>query len=152
MNIKLNDAKSALKQRQITFMGHHVTSEGIMADPAKVTAIRNMPTPTDVEGVRRLCGMIQYLAKFLPNLASDLEPIRTLTRKEVEWRWGTEQEEALTLVKQKVTSAPVLAYFDAKSPLALQVDSSKDGLGACLMQNGQPIEFASRALTQSEKN
>jgi transposase InsO family protein len=151
-NIRLNDAKSVLKQREIKFMGHSITSAGIKPDEDKVSAIRKMPPPTDVEGVRRLCGMIQYLAKFLPNLSADIEPIRALTKKDVEWKWGTEQVEALETVKQKVADAPVLAYFDTDEPLVLQVDSSKDGLGAAMLQNGQPVEFASRALSKSERN
>jgi hypothetical protein len=96
--------------------------------------------------------MIQYLAKFLPNLASDLEPIRALTRQDREWKWSQEYENALTLVKKKITEAPVLAYFDPDEELVLQVDSSKDGLGATLMQNGRPLEYASRALTPAERN
>ncbi|KAK3758059.1 hypothetical protein RRG08_006644 [Elysia crispata] len=50
-----------------------------------------------------------------------------------------------------ITSAPVLAFYDSNKPLVLQVDSSKDGLGAVLLQEGKPIEFASRALTETEK-
>jgi hypothetical protein len=96
--------------------------------------------------------MIQYLAKFLPNLTSDLEPIRALTRQDRECNWSQECENALTLVKKKITEAPVLAYFDPDEELVLQVDSSKDGLGATLMQNGRPLEYASRALTPAERN
>lgn len=54
-------------------------------------------------------------------------------------------------MKDNLTSAPVLAYFDLEKELILQVDSSKDGLGAVLMQQGRPIEYASRALTSSER-
>jgi hypothetical protein len=151
-NIHLNDAKSELKDRQIRFMGHLITSEGVKPDDAKVKAIREMPAPTDVEGVRRLCGMVQYLAKFLPDLASDTEPIRMLTRKDVKWKWSTEQDDAFTKIKDKVTAAPVLAYFNARVPLVLQADSSKDGLGVSLLQDGRPVEFASRALNQTEQN
>ena len=62
-------------------MGRVITIEGVQAEQFKVEAIHNMPAPTDVHGVRRFCGMIQYLSKFLPNLASDLQPIRELIRK-----------------------------------------------------------------------
>lgn len=54
-------------------------------------------------------------------------------------------------MKDNLTSAPVLAYFDPEKELTLQVDSSKDGLGAVLMQQGRPIEYTSRALTSSER-
>jgi hypothetical protein len=66
--------------------------------------------------------MIQYLAKFLPNLAGDLQPIRELTKKDVEWNWSTECQEAFQKVKERITYTPLLAYFDSNKELVLQVD------------------------------
>ena len=60
------------------------------ADKNKVEAILEMPAPTDISGVGRLCGMVQYLSRFLPNLLGDLEPIRDLTHKDHEWNWSSE--------------------------------------------------------------
>ena len=53
-----------------------------------------MPVPEDVTGVHRLCGMIQYLARYMPNLADDLEPIHQLTRKDAEFNWSKECDDA----------------------------------------------------------
>ena len=150
-NIRLNEKKAAIKQDEIIFMGHKISSAGIEPDRAKVAAILDMPPPTDVHGVRRLCGMIQYLAKFMSNVASDLGSIRELTKKDHEWNWTKECEEALKTVKEKITKAPVLIFFDSKEELTLQVDSSMNRLGAAILQNGHPIEYASRALTQAER-
>ncbi|KAL8567594.1 hypothetical protein ACOMHN_054407 [Nucella lapillus] len=150
-NIKLNKQKAVLKQEEVTFMGHRISKTGVRPDEAKIAAILNMPPPTDVHGICRLCGMIQYLAKFVPNLASDLKPIRALTKKDAEWVWSPECDSALKTVKDKITQAPVLAFFDPNEELVLQVDSSKDGLGAVLMQRGRPLEYASRALTATEQ-
>ena len=100
--IKLNEEKAVLKQTKITFMGHLVTNNGIQADQRKIEAITNMPAPVDVHGVKRLCGMIKYMSKFLPNLASDMEPIRALTGNGMELVKGlrrslpTSEEEANT--------------------------------------------------------
>lgn len=58
---------------------------------------------------------------------------------------------ALESLKTALTQAPVLRYYDHKKPLTLQADSSKDGLGACLLQDGQPLCYASRVLTDTEK-
>ena len=87
----------------------------------------------------------------MQNLASDLEPIRALTKKDIVENWSRECDEALNAVKRKVTNTPVLAYFNPEKELVQQVDSSKDGLGAAILQGGRPIEFASRALTQAEQ-
>lgn len=132
-------------------MGHKISAAGIEPDRAKVAAILDMPPPTDVHGVRRLCGMIQYLAKFMPNLANDLGPIRALTQKGHEWNWTEKCDEVLKRVKEKITKAPVLVFFYPKEELTLQVDSSMNGLGAAILQNGRPIEYASRALTKAEQ-
>ncbi|PFX24662.1 Retrovirus-related Pol polyprotein [Stylophora pistillata] len=86
------------------------------------------------------------------NLPSDLQPIRELTRKNAEWNWSIECEEAFQRLKQNITDTPVLAYFDPDKELVLQVDSGKDGLGSALLQDGKPIEYASQALTSAERN
>ena len=78
-NIILHEEK---QQTEIIFHGHRITKEGVKVDEAKVQAIRGMPALTDVEGVRRLCGMAQYMARFLPNLDETLGPMRALTRKD----------------------------------------------------------------------
>ena len=75
-HIMLNDEKADMRKTEITFMGHLITQEGIQADPTKITAIPDMPSPTEIHGVKRFCGMIQYLARFLPNLAQMSEPLR----------------------------------------------------------------------------
>ena len=77
----------AIKRNEIEFMGHSLSCDGIKASKEKVRAIQEMPAPEDVSGVRRLCGMIQYLAWYTPNLASDLEPIHALTRKDIAFKW-----------------------------------------------------------------
>ena len=111
-----------------------------------------MPIPNDVSGVKRLCDMVQYLAKFMPNLATDLEPLRNLTRKNVPWVWSKDCDNAVLTIKRKISTPPPLLYFNETKTLKLQVDSSKSGFGAVLLQDGKPIEYASRALTPAEQN
>ena len=151
-HIQLNAKKAVEKTTHLSFMGHIITAGGVKPDLAKVAAILQMPQPQDVPGVKRLCGMVQYLAKFLPNLANDLTPLRNLTRKDVPWEWTTDCERAFHTVKQKMTKAPILAYYNPDDKLTLQADSSKDGMAAVLLQQGRPIEFASGALTPAERN
>lgn len=106
-NIRLHKKKSLLKQMQINFMGHLITNEGLHADQSRVETITSMPAPTDVHGVRRFCGIIQYLSQFLQNLASDLQPLQELTKKDVDWNCSVETE-----VKQEITKSPLLTYFN----------------------------------------
>ena len=151
-NIILNDEKKEIGLKEITFHGHKITSDGVKVDDKKVNAIHEMQTPTDVADVKRLCGVVQYMVKFLPDLANEMKPIRELRRKEVSWNWSNERERAFQKVKKRLTEAPILAYFDTNKEVVLQVDSSKNGVGAVLLQDGKPVEFASCALRQSERN
>ncbi|MCG8429883.1 MAG: DDE-type integrase/transposase/recombinase, partial [Candidatus Omnitrophica bacterium] len=150
-HIKLNDAKAEMKKTETIFLGHLITKEGIKPDPAKVQAIVNMPAPTNIEGVRRVCGMVQYLARYIPNLSEDTEPLRELTRKNAQWKWTDIHQSAFQSIKSKISEATMLSYFDPNKPLILQADCSKDGVGVALLQDGKPIEYASKSLTDTQR-
>ena len=150
-NIKLNKAKFEFKCRQVPFIGHLLSSEGVKPDPRKIEAIVNMQTPTDVQGVQRLIGMVKYLSKFLSNLSELCQPLRKLTHKDVPWQWTQEQEDAFQSLKTAVTQAPVLKYFSPQAQTEGQGDASQNGLGFVLLQEGQPVTYASRALTPAEQ-
>ena len=74
--IKLNPKKLNIYQRSMTYMGHLLTDQGLKADPRKIEAICNMPAPTNKEGVQRLLGTVNYLAKFVPNMSEITAPLR----------------------------------------------------------------------------
>jgi len=58
-----------------------------------------------------MCGMVQYLARFLPNLAQMLEPLRYLTQKDVAWNWSPECENAVQVVKNAISQPPSACFF-----------------------------------------
>ena len=140
-----------LRQQEVLYMVHLFSSDGLKPDPAKVEAINKMSRPEDGEGVQRLNCFVKYLAKFLPKLSDVMEPIRRLTRKDTPWQWSDKQDSALQKIQHMVTEAPVLSYYNPCSELTVQCDASQTGLGAALLQNDRPIEYASRALTEKEK-
>ena len=150
LGIHLSKSKLKLRQRSVNFLRHLVTTDRLKPDPAKCQAIDEMPPPEDKNGVQRLNGFVNYLAKFLPKLSDVMEPIRQLTRKDVPWNWGSPQKKVFDMIKNLVKDAPCLKYFDSTKPLAIQCDASEKGLGAALLQNGLPICYASRALTDVE--
>lgn len=100
--IILNDDRKVIGLKEITFHGHKITSEGVKADDEKIKAFIDMPSPTDISGVKRFCGVVQYMAKFLPSLSTALEPLRTLTRKDTPWAWTKKCKKAFTGVKKLV--------------------------------------------------
>ena len=144
--IRLNGEKTVFRQTEVTFLGYKIGKEGLKADPAKVEAVMKMKPPTNVTEIQRLTGMVNYLSRFLPRLSEVFKPIRKLTVKDTVWLWGQEQDQAFREIKNLVTSAPVLSYYDQTKPLEIQCDASQSGIGSVLLQEGRPICYASRAI------
>ena len=118
-------------------MGHLVTDKGVLQDPDKVTAIRNMPAPTDLYGVHRLCGTVNFLSEFIPSLASIMEPFNMLKRKQVEFKWVEPQHKAFDKMKTILTSECHIQYYDEEKLLVVQCDAIQRGLRAALPQEGK---------------
>lgn len=149
--VKFNRSKLQLKVKQARYCGHLITPDGIQADPDKVKAILEMPAPTDAKGVQRFIGMVNYLSKFVPSFSSLTDPLRSLQKTGVEWMWSSVHQQAFEAIKAKIASAPVLRFFDASKQIVIQTDSSSTGLGSCILQDGLPVAYASRALTDAEQ-
>ena len=92
------------------------------------------------------------MSKFISNLANLTQPLRELLHKEVEWHWSERQEKAIQAIKEKLTSDATVQYYDVEKPLTVSVNASSYGLGACLLQKGRPVCYASRSFTSAEKN
>ena len=65
--------------------------------------------------------------------------------------WNPTYQEAFNQIKKLVCKDTTLWYFDVQKPVTVQVDASKKGLGATLLQEGHPVTFASKALTSTEQ-
>ena len=122
--IRLNADKLQLRMREVPFICHVATSEGLRADPAKVRGIREMPRPEDVAGVQRILGMVRYLSKFLPRLSDITKPLRDLTRQDVGWHWDEPQERAFEQLKESVSLSPILRYYNLREKVTIQCDAS----------------------------
>ena len=109
--VKLNKEKFKLRMTEVPYVGHVLTKDGLKPDPSKIEAIQKMSRPSDVKGVQRVVGLANYLTRFLENLADICEPLRQLTRKDAEWHWSDEHENAFQRIKQAATQAPVLRYL-----------------------------------------
>ena len=117
-------------------------------DPAKVRAITEMPAPTDVAAVQCFLRMAQYLNTFLPHLSDITKQLRDLTQKETEWVYEHPQQTALDQLKKVVANAPVLRYYNLEE-VTIQCDASQFGLGATLLQNGQPVAYTFQAPAET---
>ncbi|PAA47069.1 hypothetical protein BOX15_Mlig004214g7 [Macrostomum lignano] len=157
-NLKLNKTKAKIGQRELKFLGHILTSEGVKIDPEKIRSIKDMPHPNSYSQIsekaaqlQRFIGSANFLSKFIPNFSALASPLRQLLKKDVAWNWGKWQEEAYEAIKESLCKAPLLGQFNLDQSVILSVDASKDGLGAALMQDGHVIEYASSSMTPAQK-
>ena len=141
-NINLNREKFEFKSLQVPFIGHLLTSEGLKPDPKKVEAICSMPKPEDVQAVQRFVNTVKYLSRFRERyyLSDMSEPLRRLTHKDVPWEWSQEQENAFVKIKKGVSIASFHVHL-----------LKEKGVGFALLQQCQPVTYASRALAKAEK-
>ena len=151
VNIKLKVQKFQFKSKQLGYVGHVLTSEGVKVDPEKVRAVVEMQTPDDAKSLRRFLGMVTYLSKFIPQLSEAAAPLRTSIREGVPWSWCDEQQEAFDKIKSAITTDPVLQFYDVQQEVTLTCDASSHGLGAACLQDGKPVAYASRALSTTQK-
>jgi len=151
VNLKFNSKKLNLRNPEVKCMGHVLSSEGLKPDPNKVTAVIEMPKPTSKQQALSLLGFINYLPKFLPWLSEIAQPICQLTVKDAKFIWTKQHDDSFEEIKKLVTRHPMLKYYDMNSEVTIQCDASEKGLGATLLQNGQPVAFASRTLSQVEQ-
>ncbi|UYV75303.1 K02A2.6-like [Cordylochernes scorpioides] len=121
-------------------------------DPEKVKALKEMPHPESITELKSFLGFATYLCKFMPNISMISEPLRKLIMKNSTWSWSKNHQAAFEQIKDLASKAPILRYFDADKSIAIQCDASKHGLGATLLQESQPIIFASRSLSKTEQN
>ena len=152
----LNESKCQFAKTSLTFLGHVIGKSGISPDPDKVKAIKEFPPPTNIGDVRRYLGMVNHLAKFVPNLAETTQPLRELLVKNRLWTWTEKQQRAFNKTKELLTLSPILTLFDPNHETAVSADASSFGLGAVLIQKNpkgeyKPVAYISRSLTPTEQ-
>ncbi|PFX22695.1 Retrovirus-related Pol polyprotein [Stylophora pistillata] len=154
--LKANREKCEFLKSFVEYLGHVISAEGLHQSPKKVKAITEMPKPQDVTQLRAFLGMVQYYAKFLPDLATHFAPLHRLLQKDVKWLWGAAEQASFLAVKEILLQDRVLMRYDPDSPLVLATDSSSYGLGAVLSHRTaegveRPIAYATRSLCETEK-
>lgn len=156
-NLKINPYKCQFFKKEVVFLGHRCTEEGISPDSEKLKTLENYPEPNDKDSVKRFVAFANYYRKFVKNFATLAQPLNHLTRKSTIFRWGEESKKAFTAIKNALSRPTVLAYPDFNKEFTLTVDACMTGCGAVLSQiqddgTDRPISFASRAFNKTERN
>ncbi|UYV80232.1 K02A2.6-like, partial [Cordylochernes scorpioides] len=150
-NIKFDLTKAQICKKEVSFLGHMISKNGIDPEPNKVDKVINLKKPEDKKSLQRVMGLYNYLGKFIPNLAASTSNIRGILKKNVVWHWGPRQDIEFHHIKECVRNAPSLGHYDKTKTLVLQCDASKDAMGAALLQENRPLAFASASFNDSQK-
>ena len=147
--------------RQITYLGHIVSAQGIVTDEGKTDAIREWPTPTTVTEVQSFLGFMGYYKLFIPKFVQVAQPLHELTssknigKKKVAITWNDWCQWLFDNLKHLCTTVPILAYADFTKPLKLHSHACGSGHWAVLYQTydhgtNAVIAYASRSLTKAD--
>jgi hypothetical protein len=155
-NLKLKPEKCEFLRKEISYLGHVISENGVLPERTKTKVIEEYPTPQTVKQLRRFLGLMSYYRRFVQNFSHLAAPLHRLLKKDVAYEWTSEHEQAFQTLKGKLITPPILKYPDFDQPFILTTDASGEGLGAVLSQGeitkDRPVAFASRTLNQAEKN
>jgi hypothetical protein len=152
VGLTLNPDKSKFRQSEVHYCGHIISKDGLKPSPEHIKPILDMESPKSKDDVRRFLALAGYLQKFMPSLSDKSKPLRQLLEKDIVFHWTEQHQNSFNRIKKDVTQAPVLKLFDPNKQITLQVDSSKYGLGATLIQDDHPVLYASKSLDKTQQN
>ena len=154
--LKLSPKKCILFQKQVKYLGHLVSEQGISPDPSKVEAVKSWPSPTTTTEVKSFLGLCSYYRQFVPSFADVAHPLNQCATPPFQWTPGA--EEAFRKLKTTLMESPVLAYPEPHSLFVFDTDASGTGIGAVLSQQLPPgnqekgVAYYSRILSTPERH
>lgn len=156
--VLLNKDKCVFKVTSLDFLGHTISSDGIQPSNNKIEALTKFRPPSSQEELRSFLGLVTYVGRFLPDLATTTAPLRELTHSGVKFEWGSDQQQAFDKLKCMIANVKLPRFFDNSLRTRVIADASPVALGAVLIQfedstddAPRPISYASKSLTPTER-
>ena len=155
--LKINLEKCSFFKKEVSLLGHKLSTDGISPIPEKVKTIVNWLPPKNTTQLKSFLGAIGYYRKFIKNFAQIAKPLFYLLKKNSIFNFSEECIKAFEELKNKLIQAPILTPPDFSKPFIIRTDASRDGLGGVLLQRDKnnlevPIFYESRSLSKSEEN
>nr|CAD2143860.1 unnamed protein product [Meloidogyne enterolobii] len=156
-NLKLSPKKCTFATRKMNFLGYTLDSNGYHPNLSRIEIIKNLPNPTNLKEIKRVVGMASFYRRHIPKFSHWVEPLTRLTKKEVKFEWGEEQQKAFNKIKELLTNYPILKFPDYSKPFHIFTDASMVGQAGVLMQRDEEnktysaISYCSRTLSASER-
>ena len=119
--LRLKKNKCVFKAPEVTNLRHRVNAQGIHPSGDKVQAILEASAPTNVTQLKAFLGLVNYYAKFLPNLSTVIGPLYSLLQKHCAWKWRRSHQQAMNEAKQLLLTPRVLVHYDSTKPLVSPV-------------------------------
>jgi hypothetical protein len=139
-------------QKEIQYLGHVISAEGIVVDPEKIKSIMEWLVPKDVADIRSFMGITRYYHRFIEGFSKIAYPITSLQKKGTKFNWSEKCQDSFNKLKELLTTAPILKVADPDKDFTICVDASKEGLGGVLTQEGHIICYESWKLKEHERN
>jgi len=130
-NIRFNVTKLQYSQREVKFMGLKFNENGMSPDEERIKVLKQLQTPHNKKELQQILGVVNFLRQFLPNFSEIIGPMRELLKKEAMWNWTEEHSKSLEKVKSLISEKSLLVHFDAKQPVQIQCDASKNAIACC---------------------
>ena len=120
--LKLGAEKCTFAAKEVSYLGHRVTEEGLLSDPTLLAATREIPPPKTATEVRSFLGLAGYYRSYVKNFAAITGPLHALTRKDAVFHWSTDCQDAFDRLKTLLTTIPITAFTDFSQPFRLCID------------------------------
>jgi hypothetical protein len=145
-------SKCAFWLKEVPFLGHIISVEGIVVDPSKVQEVLDWKSPKLVMQICIFLGLAGYYRRFIPNFSKIAKSMTKLLEKEANFKWSSQCEDAFLTLKKLLTTAPILAQPDIEKSFDVYCDASGTGTGGVLMQDGRAIGYALQQLRRHEEH
>ena len=132
--ISLNPAKSVFGIDGGKLLGHIISKDGVKIDPERIEAIKKIPLPKNVKALQSFNGHINFIRRFIPNLAEYMKTLQKLLKNDVKFEWTNEGREAFRCIKEAITSSLALVNIDYSKYFMIFSFASEDTIAGVLLQ------------------